>query len=175
MPSRAESFLFSSVIPVADRHWDGELAWDAFAPCGTPVLAVFAGQARAETWPAGGYTVRITADDGTEAYYAHLAAHGRVSGWVSAGQVIGYVSDSGNAAQAGCHVHFAVGRINRQGGGSIWPPDFFAGIAGSAPAADVPVRPGSAGSNDPAPWHGVPAILLWAIGAVVAWELLEDF
>lgn len=122
--NQAQSFLFPFRVEVPPRHWDGELAADLFAAEGTPVLAVFDGVSRAADFPLGGYTVILTADDGTEAYYAHLFPN-RVSGRVTAGQTIGYCDRSGNAAGTPPHVHFAIGTINNAGGGTIPPIDFF--------------------------------------------------
>ena len=122
--NQAQSFLFPFAVEVPATHWDGEIAADLFAPEGTPVLAVFDGQSRAADFPLGGYTIILTADDGTEAYYAHLFPN-RVEGRVRAGQTIGYCDRSGNAENTPPHVHVAVGAINYNGGGTIRPADFF--------------------------------------------------
>ncbi|RJQ43376.1 MAG: M23 family metallopeptidase [Gaiellales bacterium] len=121
---RAQSFLFPFPVPVPAIHWDGETAADVFAPTGTPVLAVFDGVSMAQDFELGGYTILLTGEDGTQAYYAHLLPD-RVTGPVAAGQVIGYCDQSGNAATTPPHVHFAVGVVNDYGGGTIRPIDFF--------------------------------------------------
>lgn len=138
--SNARAFPVAADVRVPGSHWDGDLAADIFAPCGTPALAVFGGWATPQDFSLGGSTVRLIADDGVEAYYAHLSDQGRASGRVSAGDVIGYVSNSGNANKRGdgqchddeAHIHFAVGRINSNGGGTIRPADFFAGLSGGS-------------------------------------------
>ena len=140
--AEARSFPLAVQVPVPSSHWDQESAVDLFAGCGTPALAVFAGNAQAYEVPLGGNVVLITADDGTEAYYAHLAAGGRASGRVSAGQVIGYVSDSGNAAGTGCHLHFAVGQINANGGGTYNVRDWLSGVGPASPGDGASVLPG---------------------------------
>jgi len=122
----AQSFLFPFQVEIPPAHWDGELAADLFAPEGTEVLAVFDGHSQPADFPLGGYTVMLTASDGTVAYYAHLFPN-RVAGAVAAGAVVGYCDRSGNAASTPAHVHFAVGEINENGGGTIPIPDFFSG------------------------------------------------
>ena len=122
----AQSFPLSINVPVPSSHWDGLLACDLFAPCGTPWLAVFDGLAEPVDVPLGGYALFITAADGFRAYYAHGSPQ-RVSGSVRAGQIVGYVSDSGNAQGKGCHLHFAAGRIDAGGGGTVNPRDWLAG------------------------------------------------
>lgn len=142
--------LTTDRVPTA--HWDGRLAVDLFADCGTPALAVFAGWAEAADYPDGGYTVFVTANDGTVAYYAHLAAP-RTVGRVQAGQQIGQVSDSGNARGTGCHVHFAVSRgtIGSHGDGDLAPWEWLAGadpaLAPALPAIDPLVLAAAAGGG----------------------------
>ncbi len=82
----------------------------------------------------------MTADDGTEAYYAHGRAD-RATGRVQAGDVIGYVSDSGNARGTPYHLHFAAGRINSQGGGTIRPSDFLSTLPSCDPNCEPPHPP----------------------------------
>lgn len=123
----ARCFPLAVLVPVPETHWDGELAADMFAPDWTPWLAVFDGVSHPRDYTLGGYTVLLVADDGTEAYYAH-GFPSRVSGRVQAGQVIGYVDRSGNAAQTPPHLHFAVGIINANGGGTISPAEWLDGV-----------------------------------------------
>ncbi|HWO71704.1 MAG TPA: peptidoglycan DD-metalloendopeptidase family protein [Actinomycetota bacterium] len=77
---------------------------DIFAPYGTPVRAPFDGVARASTNDLGGYSVYVYGSEGY-VYNAHLARPGR-SGPVQAGDVIGYVGNSGNARGTSPHDHF---------------------------------------------------------------------
>lgn len=161
------SFILPYRIPI-QPHWDGEKAWDAFALCNTPVLAVFDGYAFPEDYPLGGHTVSIQADNSVWAYYAHLAAEGRASGRVRAGDVIGYVSNTGNANKRRdgrchddeAHVHFAVGQINNSGGGTIDVAEFFAGAdVISLPQPDPPSNGG--GSVDEPPFPDVAPCPAW--------------
>jgi hypothetical protein len=170
----AQSFPLSERVPVP-AHWSGELASDLFASCGTPVLAVFDGIAEPIDVSLGGYTLFLTADDGTEAYMAHLQSN-RTSGRVSAGQVIGYVSDSGNAKGTGCHIHFAVGKIDSNGAGTINPASWLAGAGsgggGGGGDTDTPSTDGTDLSNQvQGLFASVPKPVL-AIGVVVVLWLI---
>lgn len=78
---------------------------DLFAPRGTPVLAPAAGVVSFGTGSIGGRQFRLAGDDGTTYIGSHLDAFG-TSGRVSAGTVIGYVGNSGNAAGGATHLHF---------------------------------------------------------------------
>lgn len=173
----ARSSLFPSPITIPTTHWDdGQYpgyAADIFAACGTPVLAPFDGEARPLNFNAGGYTNRVIADDGTTVYLAHLADGGRVSGRVSAGQVVGYVSDSGNAKAAGCHLHLAVNStpsITNQGKGDIRPVDFFNG----APVLPEPATSPAVPASEPAKMLGLGLGALALIGFVV-WSVADEF
>ena len=70
---------------------------DMFAPRGTPILAPVAGVVSFGTGTIGGRQFRMAGDDGTTYIGSHMDAFG-ASGRVSAGTVIGYVGNTGNAA-----------------------------------------------------------------------------
>jgi murein DD-endopeptidase MepM/ murein hydrolase activator NlpD len=99
-------------------------ALDILAPRGTPVLAVCDGHV---TRLSNGRLSGIALDlvDGADHYcyyYAHLAAYaaGLQQGQaVSRGQVLGYVGNTGNAAQTSPHLHFAIFALPG-GGGSCY-------------------------------------------------------
>jgi hypothetical protein len=154
LPLPAGSF---SEIPRS--HWDGELAADIFAPCGTPWLAVFDGWAQPMNVSLGGYALMLTARDGTQAYYAH-GAPDRAVGNVRAGNTIGYVSDSGNARGRGCHLHFAVGQINDAGGGTLNPADWLGNVPPSLGPGPGP-RPAD-----------ISPLLVLLVAAVIVWEVV---
>lgn len=80
---------------------------DLFATRGTPAVAVVGGKVAQTVGVIGGKQVKLTGDDGVAYYYTHLDQFG-AAGRVSAGQVIGYVGNSGNAAGSATHVHFEV-------------------------------------------------------------------
>jgi murein DD-endopeptidase MepM/ murein hydrolase activator NlpD len=78
---------------------------DIFAPRGTEVLAPVGGEIKLITGTVGGLQFYLHGDDGTTYIGTHLDAFGR-SGRVEAGQVIGYVGDTGNARGGPAHLHF---------------------------------------------------------------------
>jgi murein DD-endopeptidase MepM/ murein hydrolase activator NlpD len=80
---------------------------DLFAPRGTPAVATVSGEVVQKTGKIGGNQVKLFGDDGVSYYYTHLDAFG-ASGRVQAGDVIGYVGTSGNAAGGTPHVHFEI-------------------------------------------------------------------
>lgn len=80
---------------------------DIFAPRGTEVLAPVGGQIKLITGEVGGLQFYLHGDDGTTYIGTHLDAFGR-SGRVEAGQVIGYVGDTGNARGSSPHLHFEI-------------------------------------------------------------------
>lgn len=81
---------------------------DIFAPRGTPVVAVAGGVAGTGTNPLGGNVVWLHAA-GRRYYYAHLDDWA-ISGTsrVRAGDVLGYVGNSGNARTTAPHLHFGI-------------------------------------------------------------------
>jgi murein DD-endopeptidase MepM/ murein hydrolase activator NlpD len=98
-------------------------ASDIFAPCGAAFVAVTAGRvsevSRQDRWSArvndgatrGGLSVALVGDDGVRYYGSHLSAVAPsvVPGArVGAGQRLGVVGHSGDAAGLACHVHFGI-------------------------------------------------------------------
>lgn len=82
---------------------------DIFADEGTPVVAVDDGALRFAEEGTGGNAVYLAADDGTTYYGAHLSAfEGEGPRRAVAGEIIGYVGHTGNAAQTSSHLHFEV-------------------------------------------------------------------
>jgi peptidoglycan LD-endopeptidase LytH len=88
---------------------------DIPAPRGTPVLAAMEGRLeKLFQSKAGGLTLYIRSK-GFSAYYAHLAGYapGLAEGQnIRAGQVIGFVGDTGNAGAGNTHLHFGLAKMN---------------------------------------------------------------
>ena len=87
----------------------GHTGVDMMSPNGTPLVAIENGIVTNPGWHyAGGIGLYVLGDSGDSWYYAHLSAYapGIVAGTrVAAGQLIGYVGETGNAA--GPHLHLA--------------------------------------------------------------------
>ena len=86
---------------------------DIIAPAGTPVVAAAAGVVeQLHDSALGGTTLYLRSGDRRWIYYyAHLAAYapGIVEGMkVRAGQVLGYVGDTGDAGPGNYHLHFGM-------------------------------------------------------------------
>ncbi len=79
---------------------------DMEADRGTPVVAVRDGSAEFKRSNLGGKAIWLTAPTGERFYYAHLDEWEGESREVRAGEVIGYVGQTGNAR--GDHLHFEV-------------------------------------------------------------------
>ena len=98
---------------------------DVFAARGTPVIASAKGTAtRSNSTGAGGLSVRLTAEDGTYYYYAHLERFAPASdgGKVSPGDVLGFVGTTGNAEGGLPHLHF---EIHPDGGAAVPPVPYL--------------------------------------------------
>lgn len=82
---------------------------DIFAARSTPVLAVADGRAVPRRNELGGRVVFLNTAGGVTYYYAHLerSAFSKPTR-VAAGDVIGYVGNSGNAASTPPHLHFGI-------------------------------------------------------------------
>ena len=127
-------------IPVADTFgaFRGDVSgdWhhgdDIFAPVGTPVLAVAGGLVFSVGWNAvGGWRLWLRDARGNEFYYAHLSAYSPLAvdgGVVRAGDVLGYVGDTGDAEGTPSHLHFEihpVGLLRRGYDGAVDPTTYL--------------------------------------------------
>jgi murein DD-endopeptidase MepM/ murein hydrolase activator NlpD len=86
-------------------------------PRGTPIHAVVGGSVQFKQNSLGGNAAWLNGNDGNRYYYAHLQGFAGSSRTVSAGEVIGYLGDTGNA-RGTPHLHFEV----HPGGGPAVPP-----------------------------------------------------
>jgi hypothetical protein len=94
-------------VPGKWHHGD-----DLFAPLGTPVVAVADGTLSDVGWEKiGGWRLWLTNGAGDSFYYAHLAGFTPLAlhaTHVRAGQVLGFVGNTGDADGGAYHVHFEV-------------------------------------------------------------------
>lgn len=84
---------------------------DIFAKRGTPVLSTTKGLILSVgVNTLGGNVVWVLGPDMSRHYYAHLESYGRFSQgeWIKAGDVIGYVGNSGNARITPPHLHYGI-------------------------------------------------------------------
>jgi murein DD-endopeptidase MepM/ murein hydrolase activator NlpD len=85
---------------------------DIFAPLGAPVLAVASGTVFSVGWnQVGGNRLWLRDGAGNEYYYAHLSAYtplARNGAIVNAGDVLGFVGNTGDAQGTPYHLHFEV-------------------------------------------------------------------
>jgi LysM repeat protein len=86
------------------RYHEGN---DLFAPQGTPVHAPVSGVVEFKTGPIGGKQFNLAGSDGIMYIGSHLSEFG-TGGKVSAGEVVGYVGNSGNAAGTSTHLHLGM-------------------------------------------------------------------
>jgi murein DD-endopeptidase MepM/ murein hydrolase activator NlpD len=96
--------------PRADVSWHHGA--DIFAPLGSPILAVADGTLFSVGWNRiGGNRIWLRDGEGNYFYYAHLAAFSTLAvngAAVRAGDVIGFVGNTGDAAGTPYHLHFEV-------------------------------------------------------------------
>lgn len=92
---------------------------DMMANSGTPTVAPVSGEVVHKSSSLGGYTWYVYGDDGDTYYGAHLSSYENTgAGYVTAGEIIGYVGSSGNASASSPHLHFEW----HPGGGSAVNP-----------------------------------------------------
>jgi murein DD-endopeptidase MepM/ murein hydrolase activator NlpD len=102
------SFTNTFGSPRASTTWHhGE---DIFAPLGAPILAVSDGTLFSVGWnDVGGYRLWLRDRQGNQFYYAHLSAFSPLAqngARVRAGDVLGFMGNSGDAQGTPYHLHF---------------------------------------------------------------------
>jgi murein DD-endopeptidase MepM/ murein hydrolase activator NlpD len=113
---------------------------DLFAPPGTPVVAIQSGVLRNVGWNRlGGWRLWLEDAAGNWFYYAHLSAYSPITtdgAHVSAGDVLGFVGTTGDAAGGPAHLHF---EIHPGGKWAVPPYDFLQAWQGHRnPFAAIP-------------------------------------
>ncbi len=115
-----DSFGFPRMTGTPDEHWHEGI--DLFAPRGTPLVAAERGLvARIGSGRLGGLKLWLVGESGTEWYYAHLDsfAPGLADGQiVEAGDLLGYVGNTGNAVGTPPHLHL---QMHPDGGRPVNP------------------------------------------------------
>jgi hypothetical protein len=98
---------FRGDVPGRWHHGD-----DLFAPLGTPVVAVASGTINRVGWERlGGWRLWVRDRAGDQFYYAHLSGYAPTalrSNRVEAGDVIGFIGNTGDAFTTSPHLHFEV-------------------------------------------------------------------
>ena len=98
---------FRGDVPGNWHHGD-----DIFAPLGAPVLAVAKGTVFSVGWnDLGGNRLWLRDEQGNQFYYAHLSAYTPLAvnnAHVSAGTVLGFVGNTGDASGTPYHLHFEI-------------------------------------------------------------------
>ena len=103
---------FSDTFGAARAHTGWHHGEDIFAALGAPVLAVADGTVFSVGWNrVGGNRLWLRDRYGNEFYYAHLAAFSPLAvdgGRVQAGDVVGFVGNTGDAETTPYHLHFEI-------------------------------------------------------------------
>lgn len=127
-----DSWGFPRMAGTAKAHWHEGI--DIMAPVGRELVATEPGTIfKVGTVGLGGLRLWLRGDSGTEYYYAHLSAVAPGIAddvRVAAGDVVGFVGDSGNASGGPAHLHF---EIHPGGGAAVNPFPLIKTAWGAAP------------------------------------------
>jgi murein DD-endopeptidase MepM/ murein hydrolase activator NlpD len=122
---------------------------DIFAPLGSPILAVADGTVFSVGWNRiGGNRLWLRDREGNYFYYAHLAAFSTLAvegAHVRAGDVLGFVGNTGDAAGTPYHLHFEVHPVALLGlgyDGAVDPTGYLRGWQRAGDLAAAPVGVG---------------------------------
>jgi murein DD-endopeptidase MepM/ murein hydrolase activator NlpD len=115
------SFVDTFGAPRGDVSGGWHHGDDIFAPLGAPILAVATGTVFSVGWNnVGGYRLWLRDRVGNQFYYAHLSAYSPLAvnnAHVHAGDVLGFVGNSGDAQGTPYHLHFEVHPVQYLGYG----------------------------------------------------------
>lgn len=135
-----DSWGYPRMSGTASAHW--HQGTDIFAPMGTPLVAAESGTLdRVGTAGLGGLRLWVKGDSGNHYYYAHLSAFapGMTDGLrVNAGDVVGFVGDTGNAKGTSPHLHF---EIHPGGGDAVNPYPVLIATYGTKPMVEIVQAP----------------------------------
>ncbi len=152
-----DSYGFPRMTGTPDEHWHEGI--DLFAPRGTPLVAAERGViARVGVGRLGGLKLWLVGESGSEWYYAHLDsfAPGLADGLlVEAGDLLGYVGNTGNAVGTPPHLHL---QLHPDGGRPVNPYPLLEVVADLDEQAMVDgIHPGWV--HEPVVVNGPPAVL----------------
>lgn len=126
------SFVDTFGAPRGDVSGGWHHGDDIFAPLGAPILAVATGTVFSVGWnDIGGYRLWLRDGVGNQFYYAHLSAYSPLAvngAHVRAGDVLGFVGNSGDAQGTPYHLHFEVHPVQYLGygyNGAVDPTDYL--------------------------------------------------
>jgi len=114
--------------PITAHHGDPTAIGgsDIMAPRGTPIVSMVSGQVvftstQQNASSSGGNAIQIHGTDGKDYYYAHMlnAPNVKRGDSVVAGQLLGNVDNSGNAAATPSHLHIGIGYGIQEGLGAF--------------------------------------------------------
>jgi murein DD-endopeptidase MepM/ murein hydrolase activator NlpD len=135
-----DSWGYPRMTGTSSAHW--HQGTDIFAPRGTPLVAAESGVLeRIGVASLGGNKLWVKGDSGTHYYYAHLTAFvaGAQDGMrVNAGDVVGYVGDTGNARGTPPHLHF---EVHPGGGSAVNPYPLLKATYGTRPMVQIVSAP----------------------------------
>jgi murein DD-endopeptidase MepM/ murein hydrolase activator NlpD len=115
------SFVDTFGAPRSDVAGGWHHGDDIFAPLGAPILAVATGTVFSVGWnPVGGNRLWLRDGQGNLFYYAHLSAFTPLAvngSKVNAGDVLGFVGNTGDAQSTPFHLHFEIHPVGLLGVG----------------------------------------------------------